>query len=135
MPNHSFDLGTWAPCGTLNVHWPKDSTKPYPQVCSVNKNGKCTKQYNWGAAPGANVDYTYDSSTHVVTWVSGSNPNVQNVVVNWDYDIPPTPGKCGVHTSDPNAVCLVVSWQGYRTGGINPGPGPDFGERAIRLSA
>lgn len=42
-------------------------------------------------------------------------------------------GKCGKRAPDPNAICLVASWQGVRVGGSLPGNGADFGMRAIRL--
>jgi hypothetical protein len=119
-PNNTWDLNTQS-CNITNLHYPGDPSKSYPELSKGNTI------YQFG------IDYTYDPTSAVITWTR--DENVKNVKVQWDYVVPPTPGKCGLHNPDPNAVCFVVSWQGYQTGGINPGPGPDFGERAIRLSA
>jgi hypothetical protein len=78
-----------------------------------------------------NVQYRYNASTHVVTWITA---NTNGVDIKFHWEILPKPGKCGLHTSDSNAVCLVASWQGYQPGGFDPGGGIDFGVRAIRLS-
>ncbi|MGH2808678.1 MAG: pilus assembly protein TadG-related protein, partial [Actinomycetota bacterium] len=75
--------------------------------------------------------YTFDSSTNVLRWfAAGEN----NVTVEWDWATAGTAGKCGSHSPDPNAVCLVTSWQGLHVGGSLPGNGQDFGLRAVRLS-
>jgi hypothetical protein len=83
-----------------------------------------------------NVDYRFDPVTQIVTWIR--NQNVNSVKVEWDWSTPAVPGRCSrahpTMTSDPNAVCLVASWQGPQAGGINPGGGVDFGLRAIRLA-
>jgi hypothetical protein len=115
----------------LNLHFPgNDRTKLYPRIREATGN----KEYSYGQAPGPGVDYTYDPVTHVITWVSQDplNQIVLNTRVDWDYD---TAGACGARGSDPNAICLVSSWQGYQSGGLNPGGGADFGLRAVRLSA
>ena len=130
-PNHTFDLTTQVQCPLLNLHFPgNDRTKLYPRIREATGN----KEYSYGQAPGPGVDYTYDPVTHVITWVSQDplNQIVLNTRVDWDYD---TAGACGARGSDPNAICLVSSWQGYQSGGLNPGGGADFGLRAVRLSA
>jgi hypothetical protein len=128
--NHTYDLDAQVQCGLLNLHFPKDATKLYPRIRESNGN----KEYKYGQAPGQNVDYTYDPATHEITWVSVTNPSVTGARVDWEYDTPATPGECGVHDSDSNAVCLLASWQGFQSGGINPGDGADMGLRAVRLS-
>jgi hypothetical protein len=75
--------------------------------------------------------YTFDASTNVVRWFAGAENNVR---VEWDWATAGTPGKCGSRSSDPNAVCLVTSWQGIQVAGSLPGNGQDFGLRAVRLS-
>jgi hypothetical protein len=77
------------------------------------------------------TDYTFDSATNTLRWFSQPQNNVR---VEWDWATAGTPGKCGSHSSDPNAVCLVTSWQGLHVGGSLPGNGQDFGIRAVRLS-
>jgi hypothetical protein len=75
--------------------------------------------------------YTFDASTNVIRWFAAPENNVR---VEWDWATAGTPGACGSRTSDPNAVCLVTSWQGLHVGGSLPGNGEDFGVRAVRLS-
>lgn len=78
------------------------------------------------------TDYSFDTETHVVTWNTNA---VKDVAIEFDWSTSGTPGKCGVRKPDPNAVCLVVSWQGIQVGGSLPDAGnPDFGLRAVRLS-
>jgi hypothetical protein len=72
-------------------------------------------------------------SSRVITWLKATPVN--RASVSWGYQTPSIQGKCGVHSSDPNAICIVASWQGYFVGGINPGGGGDFGLRAIRLAS
>lgn len=76
------------------------------------------------------TDYTFDAVSHVVTWFTAPTANVK---VDFEWANAGTPGKCGSHISDPNAVCLVTSWQGVRVAGSLPGNGQDFGLRAVRL--
>jgi hypothetical protein len=78
------------------------------------------------------VHYTYDAQTHVVTWTTNA---VKDVAIEFDWTATGTPGRCGIRKPDPNAVCLVVSWQGIQVGGSLPDDSnPDFGLRAVRLS-
>ncbi|MGH2756929.1 MAG: pilus assembly protein TadG-related protein [Actinomycetota bacterium] len=89
-------------------------------------SGRSTTVYQPG------VDYTYDDQTHMVTWTTNA---VQDVAIEFDWTAAGSPGKCGIRKPDPNAVCLVVSWQGIQVGGSLPGAdNPDFGLRAVRLS-
>jgi hypothetical protein len=124
-PNDTWDLDAQS-CTITSLRYKGDPSKLYPKL------SKGSTTYLGGVTGACGVDYCYDTVTHVITWTQGSNQN--NVKVEWDWSTPGTPGKCGIRDSDPNAICLVVSWQGFRTGGINPGGGEDFGLRAIRLS-
>jgi hypothetical protein len=133
-PNHTFDLTTQVQCGLLNLHFPKDRTKLYPRIRPASPNN--APPFVYGASPGPGVDYTYDPATNVITWVS-TDPAKQIVLgsrVDWEYDVAPTPGACGIRQKNANATCLLASWQGFQTGGINPGEGSDMGLRAVRLS-
>lgn len=122
-PGNQFDLTTQS-CQTNDLHYPGDTTKLYPKLSK--KVGPVTTVYQY------NVDYRYDATTKVITWI---NPlPLASVKVEWDWHTPASPGACGVRDSDPNAVCLLASWQGFQTGGINPGDGKDMGLRAVRLS-
>jgi hypothetical protein len=130
-PNNTFNLETEQgpdPCPLNGLHNPDDHDQLFPRITPAQGG----QPFQGGLAPDCqNVDYCYSAASHVITWVAQSE---EDTLVDWLYVIPPTPGECGVHELDPDAVCLVVSWQDYRTGGINPGVGVDFGLRAIRLS-
>ena len=76
-------------------------------------------------------DYTFDPNTHVITWFTG---NTTGVTVAFDWARMGQSGACGSRSPDPNAICLVASWQGLQIGGSNPGNGQDFGLRSVRLS-
>jgi Flp pilus assembly protein TadG len=41
---------------------------------------------------------------------------------------------CPGHASDPNARCLVATWQGFQTTGLQPGGGQNFGLVAVALT-
>ena len=77
------------------------------------------------------TDYNVDPATDVLTWTHAAQSGVS---VSFDWTTAGTPGACGSHKSDPNAVCLVATWEGAQVGGSRPGGGQDFGVRAIRLS-
>ena len=117
-PNNEWDLDTQA-CRLDNLSYPADPSKPYPKL----SKGSTTYVHN--------TDYQYDASTHVITWLQANQSNVR---VEWGWTTPATPGKCGVHPKDPNAICLVTTWQGPQEGGGDPGGGGDFGLRGVRLS-
>jgi Putative Flp pilus-assembly TadE/G-like len=114
-------------CPLTNLQHPDPPHPPYPKIRKGNEEptgnviGQC-----------AGLDYCYDPISHEITWQRQQPLN--NATVSWQYVVPPSPGECGIHQPDPNAICLVASWQGYKPGGINPGDGEDFGLRAIRLS-
>ncbi|MGH2556005.1 MAG: hypothetical protein ACRDHO_09865, partial [Actinomycetota bacterium] len=129
-PGDTWNLEEQFDCPLTDLHWPNDRSRRYPRIRPENDS----QPFNGGLAPDcSDVDYCYDADSHVITWLAEDRE--ENARVDWDFFVPPSPGKCGIHQPDDQAVCLVVSWQGYRTGGINPGGGVDFGLRAIRLSA
>jgi Flp pilus assembly protein TadG len=43
------------------------------------------------------------------------------------------PPACGPPPGNSSAHCIIVSWQGYQLGGVDPNGGRDFGTTAIRL--
>jgi len=49
------------------------------------------------------------------------------------YPANQAPAACGPRPKNSSAHCIVVSWQGFQLGGIDPNAGRDFGTRAIRL--
>jgi hypothetical protein len=60
---------------------------------------------------GTGCDYTYDASTFKITWTDATTkaqPGKQ-VALTWRVDgTPATPGLCGIRSSDPNSICLVL---------------------------
>jgi putative Flp pilus-assembly TadE/G-like protein len=128
-PNNTWDLDSQVQCSLNGLHNPDDHPELFPRIRKEHGNHR----FKGGLAPDCqDVDYCYDSLNHVITWLA-KQPE-QNARVDWLYVTPPTPGRCGFHDPDPDAVCLVVSWHGYQPMGINPGRGMDFGLRAVRLS-
>jgi hypothetical protein len=127
-PNNTFNLETEQfQCSLNGLHNPDDRRDLFPRIRRAQGN----QRFRGGLAPDCeDVDYCYNGATRVITWLAET---AESTRVDWLYVIPPTPGRCGIHDMDPDAVCLVASWQGYRTGGINPGVGIDFGLRAVRL--
>jgi Flp pilus assembly protein TadG len=136
-PSHTFTISgagkTWdldnQACNTTGLHYPADLSKLYPKI----SNSTGTTVFNGGVTGSCGTDYCYDPATKVITWLKAIG--AKNATVAWEYVIPPTKGACGIHASDPNAICLIASWQGPQGGGSNPGGGVDFGLRAIRLAA
>jgi hypothetical protein len=53
------------------------------------------------------------------------------VSFNWKFS--DSPGACGNHNSDPNAICLVTEWRGFTTGPGPIGGGQSFGVNGIKL--
>jgi hypothetical protein len=128
-PSNTWDLDSQVQCSLNGLHNPDDHSELFPRIRKEHGNHR----FKGGLAPDCqDVDYCYDRFDHVITWLA-KQPE-QNARVDWLYVIPPTPGRCGFHDPDPDAVCLVVSWHGYQPMGINPGSGMDFGLRAVRLS-
>jgi hypothetical protein len=125
-PGKTWDLDTQS-CTIIGLHYPADLTKLYPKI-SLG-----TTVYSGGVTGACGTDYCYDPTSHAISWLKKAD--VTNATVAWEWVTGWIPGKCGVHTRDANAVCIVASWQGPQTGGTGPGGGVDFGLRAIRLSA
>lgn len=78
------------------------------------------------------IDYSYNSSTHVITWLR--TETVTDVQITFDWYQGGTPGACGFHSPDPNAVCVTLEYQGAIFNGGGPCTDcPDFGTRGVRL--
>lgn len=62
----------------------------------------------------AGCDYYYNPSTEILSWWNGSSQDLGNkVAFGWTVGgIPDSPGACGLRSSDPNAVCLMMRWLG-----------------------
>jgi hypothetical protein len=88
-------------------------------------------EYNQ-CAPGdlaASCAYWYDSTARSITWRTA---NATNLKVQFDWSMNGTDGACGIHPSDPNAICLVTEWKGFFTG-VGFGSGPNFGVNGFAL--
>jgi Putative Flp pilus-assembly TadE/G-like len=89
------------------------------------------------ALPGTEgVDWNYNASTNIVTWLSFGGANKKKVDIGLNYVQPGTSGACEPpeRPSDPNAKCLITEWVGFQFGGSNPGGAIDFGYSAVRLN-
>jgi Putative Flp pilus-assembly TadE/G-like len=107
------------------------SQKP-DTVSTVSITPKKGAAYNQ-CAPGdlsASCAYWYDPSVPSITWRTAP---ANNLKVQYDWSMNGTPGACGTHPSDPNAICLVTEWRGFTTGPGPIGSGDDFGTHAFAL--
>jgi Flp pilus assembly protein TadG len=103
---------------------------PYSGVQLSPRSGPAYTKCQPGDSSGS-CDYWYDESTHVLTWRRAA---AARVTVKFDWSNDSIGGACPGHTSDPNAICLVTEWDGFRvySGILTQGP-PDLGPRAVRL--
>ncbi len=78
----------------------------------------------------ASCAYWYDPAARQITW---RTTNKANLKIQYDWSMNGTPGACGIHPSDPNAICLVTQWKGFSTGPAPIGGGKDFGVGSVAL--
>jgi len=86
-----------------------------------------------GCAPGdlsMNCAYWYDATLRRITWRTATTTNLK---IQYDWSMNGTEGACGIHASDPNAICLVTRWQGFVTTPGRVGGGAGFGMGAVVL--
>ena len=86
-----------------------------------------------GCAPGdlsMSCAYWYDTTLRRITWRTATTTNLK---IQYDWSMNGTEGACGIHASDPNAICLVTSWQGFVTTPGRVGGGAGFGLGAVVL--
>jgi hypothetical protein len=121
-PGNTFDLHTASPNCNPSTSQPLSNLA---NLVLSKKSGNVTITFVQG------VDYQFNSSTDVITWLK---PNLNGVQVKWDWATPAVPGACGNRPSNSNAKCLATQYEGYTTGGIDVGGGQNFGVRAIGLS-
>lgn len=74
--------------------------------------------------------YWYDPIARAITWRS---PNASDLKFRYGWSMNGTAGACGVHPSDPNAICLVTEWRGFTTAAGPIGSGQNFGASAFAL--
>lgn len=89
-----------------------------------------------GSTTGCDYTITTDGLGHtILTWVGANDGERKTLEFAWGIEaVAPTPGKCGVQTQDPNALCLVLVWEGFVSlGDMIPGTGPDLGVRTFVL--
>jgi Flp pilus assembly protein TadG len=83
--------------------------------------------------------YTYDPAARSIQWVAnatkpnGSKESDDDLHISFNWQNAGTPGACGNHPSDPNAICLVTEWRGFTTGPGPVGSGEAFGPSGIVL--
>jgi Flp pilus assembly protein TadG len=76
-------------------------------------------------------DYSYNSLTHVVTWLRSGRRT--RVGIRFDWDIPGTSGACGNRSPNSSHLCLLVRFNRPHIGGRLGATARDFGLRAIGL--
>ncbi|HXF71897.1 MAG TPA: pilus assembly protein TadG-related protein [Actinomycetota bacterium] len=73
-------------------------------------------------------DYTYDPNSQILRWTDG---RVNNVEIDFHWAVY---GECGVPpANNRSAQCVKLVWEGYQTGGSNPGGGANLGLQAVQL--
>jgi hypothetical protein len=106
-------------------------------VTVSEKVGSVTTTYKGCATPAPTCDYIYTDSTHHLDWYNAATrPNAQNYNISFSWkinDTPASPGYCGLHAPDPNAICLVTKWLGYTSQNETVGNGKDFGTQGFVL--
>jgi len=97
---------------------------PVPRSIDANSlklTGPSGKKYQ------PNSDYTYDSKTQILTW-KGALPTTPEISFSYKSG-----GPCAGHTSDPNAICLQLTWEGPQLIGEYPDPSLDSPAKAVAL--
>ena len=83
---------------------------PYADVVVRSHDGTVT----YSKCPpggGTGCDYTYDESSFKVTWTDATTKAQPGKQVSFTWQTngtPATPGYCGVRSSDPTSICLVL---------------------------
>jgi hypothetical protein len=113
----SYGLGGWSldTIATSQCGAPS-SPDTITNVTVTRKTSTGTTTFTGCSAPSAGCDYVYGSATHHLDWYSSSTrTGARKYTVSFDWkinDTPAKPGYCGLHAPDPNAICLVMTWQG-----------------------
>jgi Flp pilus assembly protein TadG len=132
--------GTGCPAGIQpdNVTPYGTPADPYAPYVYDDTTNTAYTPCNVGSSCPPTYDYTYDPTTKTITWQAANLP-VTGVRMRFNWSTNGVQGACGTtadHNPDPNAICLVLSWQGPQPGGGDPGtPGYDFGLRGVSLCA
>jgi hypothetical protein len=78
----------------------------------------------------ASCAYWYDATARTITWRTTPTTDLK---VQFLWSMNGTAGACGIHPSDPNAICIVTEWRGFTTGPGPIGDGEDFGVSSFAL--
>jgi hypothetical protein len=111
---------------------------PYaPYVFTKNGNNPPVKRVACtlpdGSAP-SGCEYYYNPVSHLITWFNFSSGTSVGVTIEFNWTKDATAGLCGTQSSDPNAKCVMLSWQGEQQGGEGGGgTGYDFGTNGVSL--
>jgi hypothetical protein len=84
-------------------------------------------------APGdlsASCAYWFDDAARTITWRTAATSDLK---IQFDWSMNGTSGACGIHPSDPNAICMVTEWLGFTTGVGAISEGADFGASSYAL--
>lgn len=118
----SYGTGGGCPTGTpdsvgaSSVHITPKKGAEYTQCAPGNLSATCA--------------YWYDATARRITWRTAAATNLK---ITYGWSMNGTAGACGIHPSDPNAICLVTEWRGFSTTGGTIGEGEDFGVSAFAL--
>jgi Flp pilus assembly protein TadG len=126
--------GTTTPCGDITMDFP--ASPPTTTIDLDLQSGLCgayqdltNVKVKKGTCCTAGVEYTYNQSTHELTWQDGAKTGVN---ITWDAV---TGRPCGTPPSGNNSGhCMVVEIVDVQVGGGGPGSGdPNSNLRAVKL--
>jgi hypothetical protein len=135
IPGQTVNLTTFGTYGPACSGYSAASN--ITSVTVTPKKGSPYGQCPTGVTTGCH--YSYDPNTKTITWVatatkrSGKGESDDDLQISFGWQNAGTPGACGIHPSDPNAICLVTEWRGFTTGPGPIGAGTNFGVGGIKL--
>jgi Flp pilus assembly protein TadG len=131
-------LGGWflPDFADLSCGAPRPPDSITPPVTVTTSKGKalvrCTAVTPSPSPP--SCDYYYNPLTEILSWWNAATKDPANkVTFGWTVNgTPDSPGACPgpgntARNSDPNAICLVMTWLGYTDKNGSVGTGPTFG--------
>jgi hypothetical protein len=79
-------------------------------------------------------DYVWDASSHTLSWYNLATRNgADTYKLSFDWQLADTPGYCGTRPKDPNALCIIATWEGYSSISGPVGGGDEFGAQGTVL--
>jgi Flp pilus assembly protein TadG len=107
-----------------------------PQTISnlTVKNGGNTFVQCTPSTLAPNCDYVWDDSTRTLSWYNlATRTGADTYKLSFTWQLADTAGYCGTRAKDPNALCIIATWEGYSSQPGQVGGGEDFGTQGTVL--